>query len=242
MREMKQALAQDGNFISALKAQPLGQEAFQKYLVAVQRIQATEKQRAQKVRQGMNKPRRQFQGCLATKVSPEGYQDCLENFDDPNRQYEKIATVPSALKVSVYEKTRDPELKQALHPTISNPRFYASDLPSGLRQYIQRFPTEFRQYFDERRHELGLLKAVLRSLSPEAKRELRQRYQQQGKIDQPQLMELIQAPKKRKVGQGESNNMFDLEERETYNDDAQTVYSNDTTMTNILDGGCESCY
>jgi hypothetical protein len=141
----------------------------------------------------------------------------------------------------VFNKTQDENFKKALFPTINNPHFHASDLPSGLKHYIQMYPSEFRHYFDERRHELGLLKSVLRTMSPEAKRELRHYYQQHGKVNQQEFMDLIRAPKKRTLGLGEEQaNMFDLVEQDTYDDDAVSTISSDTTITSIL-GGCHSC-
>jgi hypothetical protein len=48
--------------------------------------------------------------------------------------------------------------------------------PSGYRQYINKHPDEFKDYFEQRRHEFGLLKAVLRNLSNDDKRRLQAYY------------------------------------------------------------------
>ena len=47
---------------------------------------------------------------------------------------------------------------------------------------MANYPDECKQYYDVKRHELGLMKSVLKSLSPEAKQEMMDYYKKHGKI------------------------------------------------------------
>jgi hypothetical protein len=72
----------------------------------------------------------------------------------------------------VYDRG-DVTTRGILQETLSRKTGTISDIPSGYRQYINKHPDEFKDYFEQRRHEFGLLKAVLRNLSNDDKRRCR---------------------------------------------------------------------
>jgi len=85
-----------------------------------------------------------------------------------------------------------------------------------LKHYISNNPQEFKNYFNERRHELGLMKSVLRNLTPGQKVSLRAHYEQQKQMSAQDFYRLASLPpptisktnkrtrKRNKIGQGES--------------------------------------
>ena len=153
VRDVKKILAKNEQFISELRKHDIGQKAFTKYLQTVARFRDPElRQRSLAVRQGMVQPRRRYQGCLATKIQPEDYRSCLDEYNDP--KFDNIQLVPNALKKHVYETTQDGKLREALAPTIQNPKNSFADLPSGLKSYIKHNPSEFASYVNERKDEL----------------------------------------------------------------------------------------
>ena len=101
------------------------------------------------MRKGMRQPRNRFMGCLATKLQPEDYSSCLDDYND--EKYDNMKLVPSSPKKRVFESTQDQELRTALEPTITNEKITFSDLRTGLRRYMRVHPAEFKNYFDERR-------------------------------------------------------------------------------------------
>ena len=134
----------------------------------------------------MTKPRHRYLGCLATKIQPEDYEDCLENYDNPD--YDNIGLVPSRLHQRVYENGDD-KTKGLLGPTIENKSF--SDLPTGLKHYMSSHPSEFKNYYNQRRHELGLMRSVLRNLGPREKQILREYYSRNKSLDHKKMSELL---------------------------------------------------
>jgi hypothetical protein len=92
--------------------------------------------------------------------------------------------VPTALKQGVHDKG-DIATRGILKETLTRKTNTISDIPSGYRQFISKNPDKFKDYFEQKRHELGLLKSVLRNLSSDDKRKL-QAYYIQNKTIEPE--------------------------------------------------------
>jgi len=105
-----------------------------------------------------------------------------------------LSLVPSALKQRVYDQTKGNKLKQVLSPTVNSNWYSANDLPTGLKHYIANNPNQFKSYFNERRHELGLMKAVLQNLTPTQKQTLRQHYEEQKQMTAKDFQAMISPP------------------------------------------------
>jgi hypothetical protein len=163
-KNLKSVLANDREFITNLRRSPAGQTAFDKYRQTSQRLlnPAMREKRAQ-VRSAMAGPRRGIVGCLATKVEPSDYQECVNTYDNP--EYQDISIVPyQALRQSAYQKTKNPLLAPAKSAT------HISQLPHGLRSYIRQHPSEYESYLQERKAELKLLKSVKKNIAREEAR------------------------------------------------------------------------
>jgi hypothetical protein len=52
-----------------------------------------------------------------------------------------------------------------------------------MKGYISQHPDHFRQYYQTRHHEVGLMKSVLANLSPQEKRKLKEYYREHKKVD-----------------------------------------------------------
>ena len=160
LKQMKQKLAVNQQFIAALKQNQLGQQAWAKYETSRARFRDPQlRARSKLVRQKLTQPRRRYIGCLATKLDPEDYRDCYTAYNDP--KYDNMKLVPQGLKKHIYNTTDDTELKNALMPSVMNEKNSFSDLPSGLRRYIRSNPTEFANYVQERKQELRLCNVKL---------------------------------------------------------------------------------
>jgi hypothetical protein len=164
----------------------------------------------------MAQPRRRYEGCLASRLQPEDYEHCLDNYDDP--KFENLSLVPSSLKQRVHDRGNE-QIKDLLAPSLTRKGKTTSDLPAGYRQYISKHPDEFKNYFEQRRHELGLLKAVLRNLSNEDKRRLQEYYAEHKTIEPEKFSEIIRTlpngskrQREMTIG-GSSKGRFDLDER-----------------------------
>jgi hypothetical protein len=220
LKDVKQHLATRPDFILSLRKDNTGAEAFQKYTEAVNRLRGLDKGKAQAVRKVMNAPRARYKGCLATRLQPTDYEYCLNNYDD--EQYDRIGMVPNSLKQRVYDNG-DVATRGILKETLTRKTGTLSDIPNGYRSYISKNPDKFKDYFESRRHELGLLRSVLRNLSSDDKRKLQAYYQQHKTIEPEKFSEIIASfrdtvtgsPKRRReetVG-NKKGGRFNLEER-----------------------------
>ena len=157
---IKGRVAPDNEFMDRFRRSPEGQRAFQKYLDTKDRLTRPEtKAKRIQVRKLMSEPRRGFLGCVATKLDPDDFKYCVENYD--RDEYQNISLVPSSgLKQSAWGKTGE----LALTP---GPRAHISNLPRGLRAYILAHPDQYASYLRERKAELDLLRSVRRNLARE---------------------------------------------------------------------------
>jgi hypothetical protein len=247
LKDVKKFLSNQEEFVDSIKNDALGHQAWEKYKQAVQRMRDPAMiQRRNAVRQGMTQPRRRYLGCLASKLQPDDYKGCLDTYDDV--KYERLKLVPSGLKQRVYQNTTDATLRTALGPTINNPKTYFSDLPTGLRSYIKFHPTEFKNYFDERKYELKLIKSVLKNLSPEDKTALRRHFQEQKNITFEDFQRLVSSSGedrkvKRKIRGGhQSEYPFELikSRNKKPDDDLWTISTNDTSVTDLIESDADS--
>lgn len=243
LKEIKQYLSTRDDFISALRKSAFGQDAFAKYNAAVARLQNIDRAQGQAVRKVMTAPRRRFEGCLATRLKPTDYEHCLDNFD--NEEFDNIKMVPSSLKQRVYEQG-DQATKGILQQTVTKKTNTFSDLPSGLRSYISNHPDEFKDYYEQRRHEVGLMKAVLKNLSKADKQNLQAYYREHGKIEPDTVNAIIssssssESPQKRPRAQQPisktGGSRFDLLKRIADSEENDLVSSfADQSLDDVLD-------
>jgi hypothetical protein len=188
LKDMKKYLATRVDFVAALRKSSTGSEAFGKYNAAVNRLRAVDRTKGAATRKVMTEPRRRFQGCLAAQLKPAQYGHCLDNFDD--ERYDNIGLVPSSLTQRVYDKG-DSATRNVLEQKITSKSGNFSDLPAGMRSYISKNPDQFKDYYETRRHEVGLLKAVLRNLSNDDKQKLQTYYRQHGKLEPENFSNII---------------------------------------------------
>jgi hypothetical protein len=131
LKDMKQYLAKQKEFVSLLRENTIGAEAFAKYLKAVGRLQNIDRTHTTQVRRTLTQPRKRYLGCLATRLQPDDYAHCLDKYDSPD--YDNIGLVPNKLRQRVYDNGDD-AVKGILANSVEGRRF--SDLPSGLKHYM----------------------------------------------------------------------------------------------------------
>jgi hypothetical protein len=185
----------------------------------------------------MTQPTQRYKGCLASRLQPADYEHCLDNYDD--EQFQNIGLVPTALKQRVYDKG-DIATRGILQETLTRKTNTISDIPSGYRQFISKNPDKFKDYFEQKRHELGLLKSVLRNLSSDDKRKLQAYYIQNKTIEPEKFSDIIasfhadaSAKRPRAEEPVKKGGRFNLEDR-LYNQDS--FYDGaDSSVDDVLD-------
>lgn len=116
-------------------------------------------------------------------------------YDYDQDKYDNIKMVPSKLRQQVFENTNNPLL-------ATKPGQAFSDLPSGLKGYISSNPDEFKKYFETRHHEVGLMKSVLKAMTPMEKKQRTEHYKETKHIESQTLKDIFGnvPPGKRKKG------------------------------------------
>ena len=176
------------DFIALLRKSNTGSGAFVKYNAAADRLRAMDRTQGTAVRKVMAEPRRRYQGCLATRLKPTDYEHCLDNFND--EAYDNVGLVPSSLTQRVYDNG-NASTRNVLQQKMQQKTNTFSDLPNGLRSYISKNPDQFKEYYEQRCHEVGLLKAVLRNLSSDDKQKLQAYYREHGKLEPEKFSDII---------------------------------------------------
>lgn len=190
-RTLKGQVAENIKYDAAarrIKQSPLWGQTLQKYYLAAERMRQA-RPRAQTVRKGMTKPRRQYLGCLASKLQPQDYKDCLETYDT-NPAFEKLRLVPKQLKAWAYDRTTDVVFREAVQGSLKNlpPLSY---LPSGYRKYIEANPQDFAQYYEDLRTQRRIMNAILRPMKPQQLEKLESYIQENRSLDINKLNEII---------------------------------------------------
>jgi hypothetical protein len=235
LKDMKKQLATRPEFMQSLRQHAIGKEAFGKYQQAAQRLSNIDRTKSSASRKVMTQPRNRYQGCLASRLKPADYDHCLDNYN--SEEFDNIELVPPALKQRVYDQG-DVATRGILKETLTRKTGTLSDLPKGYRAYISKNPDQFKDYFEQKRHELGLLRSVLKNLSSEDKRKLQAYYQQHKTIEPEKFSDIIasfqqeeDSPSKRpRPTTGGKKSRFDLEDR-IYNQDSFL----DGSDTDVLD-------
>lgn len=197
LRDVKKFLTTRDDFVDALRKSATGVDAFKKYLVAVERLRSLDKTQAAAVRRTMTQPTRRYKGCLATRLQPDDYAFCLDNYDSVD--YDGIGLVPSGLRQRVHDNGNEPT-QAVLSVSLARKTNTFSDLPSGLRQYISHHPNQFKAYYEQRRHEVGLMKAVLRNLSRADKQKLQAYYDQNKRIEPEKFSQIVASSSSSSLG------------------------------------------
>jgi hypothetical protein len=174
---------------------------------------------------------------LASRLQPADYEHCLDNYDD--EQFQNIGLVPTALKQQVYDKG-DIATRGILKEKLTWKPNTISDILSGYRQFISKNPDKSKEYFEQKRHELGLLKSVLRNLSSDDKRKLQAYYIQNKTIEPEKFGDIIasfhadaSAKRPRAEEPVKKGGRFNLEDR-LYNQDS--FYDGaDSSVDDVLD-------
>jgi len=116
----------------------------------------------------MRKPKKQYQGCLASQLNPDQYNYCLSSYDDPKMDYAKYSQmVPhKALRYNEYRKAlQNGEHEKASTLQLSNKQLSSiRDLPTGIRLYMKKFPDDFEDYLSEVKAEAEYLQSIKNSV------------------------------------------------------------------------------
>ncbi|PRP73882.1 hypothetical protein PROFUN_16476 [Planoprotostelium fungivorum] len=153
------------------------QQAYNKYLAANTKVNdLTRQQQSKQISWLMNKPKKQFLGCMAKHTPPEVFQKCVEQYDDPDAKYEQYKIIPySGLRNSAYEKELNAGHTNRAAVLRPPPGMKIQHLPKGIREYVSRNPSEFKDYLDEISAETKYLSTISRLVKKETGPDARDR-------------------------------------------------------------------
>ncbi|PRP76650.1 hypothetical protein PROFUN_14976 [Planoprotostelium fungivorum] len=78
------------------------------------------------------------------------YQKCVEQYDDPDAKYEQYKIIPySGLRNSAYEKESNAGHTNRAALLRPPPGMKIQHLPEGIREYVSKNSSEFKEYLDE---------------------------------------------------------------------------------------------
>ena len=114
----------------------------------------------------MREPRRKYTGCLATKLTPDDYTYCLQEYNNPQEKYEKYKLVPNnALRETRYWKAISEGNEQEAKLLKLPEKAKISYLPMGLFAYYEQHPERYQAYIEELATQKKFLEAVCSSVA-----------------------------------------------------------------------------
>jgi len=115
----------------------------------------------------MRGAKKKYLGCLATRIHPEVYEDCLEDYNDPDEHYEQYGIIPSAIRKQQmdYELSSNHPQRAAVLKLPDNAKI--SYLPKGIRKFIDAHPDDFQDYLREIKAEGKYLDAIKKAMKNE---------------------------------------------------------------------------
>jgi len=158
---IQEAILADGQATGIFAQSDLAEESYRRYLQAYKHLQdPASKAKGAEVRKLLKEPKKQYLGCIATKISPNDYRYCVDHYDeDPD--WAGIEIVPPALKQSVFAKTGHEHLRPKVDKRTGEPKLL-STLPRGLMAYYFKHPDHFVEYLNELRAKVQYLTALKR--------------------------------------------------------------------------------
>ncbi|PRP73729.1 hypothetical protein PROFUN_16554 [Planoprotostelium fungivorum] len=157
---VKKLLADNEQFQAILdQNHGMMQQAYNKYLAANTKVNdLTRQQQSKQISWLMNKPKKQFLGCVAKHTPPE---------------YKIIPY--SGLRNSAYEKELNAGHTNRATVLKPPPGMKIQHLPKGIREYVSRNPSEFKDYLDEISAETKYLSTISRLVKKETGPDARDR-------------------------------------------------------------------
>lgn len=129
------------------------------------------KENAKKQRKEVNSllklPKKQYKGCLASRLDPEDYEFCNNDYDNPVKHYERYsALIPtSSVRQNEYLKAYNRGDEKAQKALYLDPELTIRDLPKGIRSYMNDNPDKFDAYLQEIKAEQKYLKSIRNSVT-----------------------------------------------------------------------------
>ena len=146
--EMKRWIFEHPEYLEHFRRSPVVVWLYDDYVQKMQKansVEGVEKQT--KELHDLKAARKKYVGCITTKTPPEVYEDCLDEYNDPVKSYEKYSIVPyNVLRQKQYD--HELELKNNQHTGVLklSKQTKISYLPKGLHQYIDAHPEKFNDY------------------------------------------------------------------------------------------------
>jgi len=120
-----------------VKQSQFGKQAIERYNENVARLRdPAVKEKSLQARRASANAKKGFLGCIATKVKPNDFSYCSENFDNPDYQFDIVPSIVrqnALIKAGLSDKSQDPR--------------HISYLPIGLKQYMAKKPSIIRRLF-----------------------------------------------------------------------------------------------
>jgi hypothetical protein len=144
------------------------------------RKKAEEKEKRKDLSKQMSLPKKQYKGCVATRLQPTDYEYCNDNYDDQNAHYERYGSIipQDALRQKEYYKAMARNDVPAQNTLRLNPDVTIRELPRGIRLIMKENPEEFSDYLREIKAEREYLKAIQRNVNKNTKDVRAEKYEE----------------------------------------------------------------
>ncbi len=125
------------------------------------------KKEKKEVNELMKLPKKQYRGCVATRLTPEDYEFCNRDYDNPVKHYERYSSIvpTSSIRQNEYVKAYNRGDEKAQKALYLDPEITIRDLPKGIRMYMNENPEKFDAYLQEIKAEQKYLKSIRNSVA-----------------------------------------------------------------------------
>jgi hypothetical protein len=115
----------------------------------------------------MKLPKKQYRGCIATRLDAEDYEFCNQDYANPEKHYERYsAMVPTqSIRQAEYNKARNRGDEKSQKVLQLDSEMTIRDLPRGIRLYMNDNPEKFDAYLQEIKAEQRYLKSIKNSVN-----------------------------------------------------------------------------
>jgi hypothetical protein len=154
LREIKSFISNSPELVAQIKEFVGIGGFYKKYMESAERLRARRSdvnyEKNAQIREFMRTPKKKYVGCLATKLKPEDFGDCLKEYDDPKKHYEKYGIIPyGKLRQDVSDKLRVQGRYNDADVLQMPVKAQISDLPRGLKQFYREHKEKYHQYMEE---------------------------------------------------------------------------------------------
>lgn len=172
IKNVKDLIKGNPTSLNEFSKSPIAQKIYQYYVTSANKANSAEgiakATKSKQMESIMKDAKHKYVGCIATKVDPDVYEECLYEYDNPIAKYEQYGIVPyNALRNREYENelAKGNQNRAGVLKLPENAKI--SQLPRGIRQFIDNHPDDFEDYLQEIKAESKYLDTIKKVMKKE---------------------------------------------------------------------------